>query len=412
MVFIGCRLRVTTALSCQAPLGVIITVDSNHLQHKRVRMISFENVSKNYENKIVLDDISFRIHPGQFAVLIGPSGCGKTTTLKMINKLCRPDSGKVFVDGKDISQVDPVHLRRSIGYVVQQIGLFPNMTVEQNISVVPKLLKYDRQKTHTIVHDLLEMVGMPYDEFAHKYPFEMSGGQQQRIGVLRALAATPPIVLMDEPFGALDPVTRTSLQEEIRDLQKKLNKTFVFVTHDMDEALNLADVIIFMNEGHIVQMASPEEMLANPANDLIRSFMGKRALTDLSLPQKACNVMRTDIYTAYVSQSLRDAVEKMARRHVDSLIIKNMDDTYAGIVTIKDINAIDKHSDIKTVAQILRRENATSYTDEDAQKCFDKLMKCSDDYVVILHQDNHIAGIVTKTSMAKALADAVWRDYS
>ena len=375
-------------------------------------MISFEKVSKRYEHKIVLDDLSFKIHPGQFVVLIGPSGCGKTTTLKIINRLFEPDAGKVYINEEDISQVDPVHLRRSIGYVIQQIGLFPNMTVEQNISVVPKLLKYSKQKIKKIVHDLLDMVGMPYDEFAHKYPLEMSGGQQQRIGVLRALAANPPIILMDEPFGALDPVTRATLQEEVRHLQKKLKKTIVFVTHDMDEALNLADVIIFMDEGRIVQMASPEEMLANPANDLIRCFMGKRSLTDLSIPQKACNIMRTDIYTAYIYTGLRDAVEKMARRRVDSLLIKNTDDTYAGIVTVKDINAIEKNSGIKNVSQILRRENASSFVDEEAQKCFDKLMSCSDDYVVILNQDKTIAGIVTKTSMAKALADAVWGDGS
>ncbi|NLT47688.1 MAG: ABC transporter ATP-binding protein, partial [Clostridiales bacterium] len=207
-------------------------------------MIRFENVSKKYGNTPVLDELSFEIQQGEFVVLIGPSGCGKTTTLKTINRLIEPNAGKIYIDGKDITDMNPVELRRGIGYVIQQIGLFPNMTVEQNIAVVPKLLKYPKDKWQAIVHDLLEMVDMPYEENAHKYPSELSGGQQQRIGVLRALAASPPIILMDEPFGALDPITRDTLQDEVRRLQKKLKKTIVFVTHDMDEALKMADTIV------------------------------------------------------------------------------------------------------------------------------------------------------------------------
>jgi len=238
-------------------------------------MIKFENVSKKYGSTPVLDELSFEIQQGEFVVLIGPSGCGKTTTLKTINRLIEPNAGKIYIDGKDITDMNPVELRRGIGYVIQQIGLFPNMTVEQNIAVVPKLLKYPKDKWQAIVHDLLEMVDMPYEENAHKYPSELSGGQQQRIGVLRALAASPPIILMDEPFGALDPITRDTLQDEVRRLQKKLKKTIVFVTHDMDEALKMADTIVFMNEGKILQMASPEEMLHNPAHPIISGFMGR-----------------------------------------------------------------------------------------------------------------------------------------
>ena len=239
-------------------------------------MIRFEHIKKTYGKSTILNDLSFEIQKGEFTVLIGPSGCGKTTTLKMINRLIQPDEGNIYIDGEDTSKVNPVELRRRIGYVIQQIGLFPNMTVAQNICVVPKLLKYKKEECDRIVHELLEMVGLPYDQYAHKYPSQLSGGQQQRIGVLRALAASPPIVLMDEPFGALDPMTRSVLQEEMKKLQKKLGKTIVFVTHDMDEALNLADKIIFMEAGRIVQIATPEEILEHPADDLIRSFMGKR----------------------------------------------------------------------------------------------------------------------------------------
>ena len=202
-------------------------------------MIQFEHVSKSYGKTPVLKDLNFTIPDGQFVVLIGPSGCGKTTTMKMINRLLEPDSGTIRIDGQDIHSQDKVELRRHIGYVIQQIGLFPNMTVAQNICVVPNLLKYSKEACDKIVHELLELVDLPYEQYAHKYPSEMSGGQQQRIGILRALAASPPIVLMDEPFSALDPMTRRTLQQEVRSLQQKLNKTFVFVTHDMEEALDL-----------------------------------------------------------------------------------------------------------------------------------------------------------------------------
>ncbi len=238
-------------------------------------LVKFEHVSLSYGSQQVIFDLSFEIPDNRFAILIGPSGCGKTTTLKMINRLIQPDSGRIFVDGKDIAQEDKVELRRRIGYVIQQIGLFPNMTVAQNICVVPRLLKYPKDQCEQIVRDMLAMVDMPYEQYAHKYPSEMSGGQQQRIGILRALAASPPIVLMDEPFSALDPMTRRTLQQEMKSLQQKLNKTIVFVTHDMEEALDLADLIIFMNHGRIEQMATPEEMLAHPATGLIHDFLGK-----------------------------------------------------------------------------------------------------------------------------------------
>ncbi|WRS28332.1 ABC transporter ATP-binding protein [Oscillospiraceae bacterium MB08-C2-2] len=369
-------------------------------------MICFEHVSKSYGDALILNDLNLEIVTGEFTVLIGPSGCGKTTTLKTINRLINPDKGKIFIDGKDTAQMDRVKLRRTIGYVIQQIGLFPNMTVEQNICVVPRLLKYDKEKSRQIVHELMELVNMPYDQYAGKYPSELSGGQQQRIGVLRALAGSPPIVLMDEPFGALDPMTRSVLQDEVRRLQRKLNKTIVFVTHDMDEALNMADKIIFMDKGRIVQMATPEEMLKKPANDLVRSFMGKRNTENELLPQTAADFMRENIITVYNNRGIREAVDLMARRNVDTLIVKNPDDTYAGTVSIQSIRSEGKGH--KTIEPLVQQTNMTSYIDEDAQACFDKLLSGHDNYVVVLNRDNTVAGIVTKTSMARALADAVW----
>lgn len=371
-------------------------------------MICFENVSKTYGESLILKNISFEIAEGEFAVLIGPSGCGKTTTLKSINRLIEPNQGKIYVDGKDISTVDRIELRRSIGYVIQQIGLFPNMTVEQNICVVPKMLKYSKEEMSGIVHEMLELVHMPYEEYAHKYPSELSGGQQQRIGVLRALAASPPIVLMDEPFGALDPMTRTILQDEVRRLQRKLKKTIVFVTHDMDEALNMADKIIFMNEGNILQIASPEEMLENPADELISSFMGKRG-KDSEVPAlTAADFQRPDVHTTYINYGVRESVDKMARRRVDTLVVKNADETYAGTLSISKIKKEGKEH--KTIEPLVNRNHTVCYVDEDAPLCLDRLLQGEDSYLVVLEHDQTISGIITKTSMAKALADAVWGD--
>ena len=260
-------------------------------------MLRFEHVSLSYGSQKILDDLSFEIQEGQMAVLIGPSGCGKTTTLKMINRLIEPSAGKIYLNEEDITAKDKVELRRHIGYVIQQIGLFPNMTVAQNICVVPKLLKYSKEQCDQIVRDMLAMVEMPYEQYANKYPSEMSGGQQQRIGILRALAASPPIVLMDEPFSALDPMTRRSLQQEVKGLQQKLHKTFIFVTHDMAEALDLADVIIFMDHGNIVQMAPPEEMLAHPASGQIQDFLGNFIDTHAQKELTAADFMRSGVST-------------------------------------------------------------------------------------------------------------------
>lgn len=371
-------------------------------------MIRFENVVKKYGETLILDDISFQIKEGEFAVLIGPSGCGKTTTLKTINRLIEPESGRIFVEDKDISQTNPVVLRRKIGYVIQEIGLFPNMTVAENIAVVPKRLKYSKEKIDEISRDLLEMVDMPHEEYAHKYPSELSGGQQQRIGVLRALAASPPIVLMDEPFGALDPMTRNTLQDEIIRLHKRLKKTFVFVTHDMDEALKLADKIIFMDEGKIIQMASPDEMLENPANELIKSFMGQGLSVNGTVSLTAADLMKSYPASAYMNQGVRKSTEIMARRQIDSLLIKNDDDTYAGTVTIGNIKRYGKN--LKTIGEIPVTSHVTSYVSDDATESLDKLLDSDKNFVVVLNENDTIAGIITKTSMARAMADTLWGD--
>lgn len=374
-------------------------------------MIEFRNVTKRYGSNTVLHDLSFTIKTGEFVVLIGPSGCGKTTTLRTINRLIEPKAGTVFIDGKDVTKQDAVKLRRKIGYVIQQIGLFPNMTVHQNISVVPKLLGYSKEECDKIVHDLLALVDMPYEENAHKYPSELSGGQQQRIGVLRALAASPPIVLMDEPFGALDPVTRDSLQEEVKRIQKKLKKTIVFVTHDMDEALRLADTIIFMDKGRIVQMASAEEMLQHPASPVIKSFMGKHVGHESpAAVLLAQDFMKKKVYKAYKNTKTLESIEMMSKREINSLVVIDDDETYLGTVSIEDIKARGRAG--RSIAELIKFDTMTVGRHDDAKEALDKLLSSTSNYVVVLNDNRTVAGIITRTSTAKAMGEALWGDLS
>ncbi len=248
-------------------------------------MIQFDAVHKRFPNgTTAVHDLSLRMPEGGVTVLVGSSGCGKTTTLRMINRMVDPTSGTIKVNGKDVLQQDAADLRRSIGYVIQQSGLFPHRTVLDNIATVPLLLGWGRKKARTRAAELLETVGLAADA-GKRYPHQLSGGQQQRVGVARALAADPPVLLMDEPFGAVDPVVRTQLQDELLRLQKELNKTIVFVTHDVDEAVRLGDQIaIFRTGGHLVQCATPAELLARPADDFVADFLGaERGLKLLSL---------------------------------------------------------------------------------------------------------------------------------
>ncbi|MDR0136819.1 ABC transporter ATP-binding protein [Metabacillus idriensis] len=245
-------------------------------------MIRFENVSKVYKDGTnAVRSLDLTIEKGEFFVFIGPSGCGKTTTMKMINRLIDATDGSVFIDGKNVHDYDIHELRWNIGYVLQQIALFPHMTIEENIAIVPELRKWDADKISKRTDELLEMVGLEPSTYRTRKPSELSGGQQQRIGVIRALAADPDIILMDEPFSALDPISREKLQQDMLDLQKRIHKTIVFVTHDMQEALALGDRICVMKDGEAIQIDAPEAIIANPANEFVRQFIGNRAAANV-----------------------------------------------------------------------------------------------------------------------------------
>lgn len=309
-------------------------------------MIEYRNIKKYYGEKPIIRGVSFTVEKGQFVVIIGPSGCGKTTTVKMLNRLIDASEGEILIDGVSTKDMDLIKLRTSIGYVIQQIGLFPNMTVEENISVVPRIMKWDKEKTLNRVKELLNMVNMPYNEYAGKYPRQLSGGQQQRIGVLRALAVNPPIIIMDEPFGALDPITREILQSEVKKIQRELNITVLFITHDMHEAMKMADRILFMDQGKILQDAPPKEMLLHPANEEISKFI---TLQEVSV--KGSQMTAEDLMEAVDAEPMRDEaviiVDKKDRlseiaKHyelsgVDRLYVKDETGRVTGVITVESI---------------------------------------------------------------------------
>ena len=257
-------------------------------------MVLFDSVTKVYEDGTrAVDGLDLEIGRGEIAVLIGPSGCGKTTTLKMVNRLEELSSGRILVDGKDINSLDPVQLRRSIGYVVQEIALMPHMSVAENIAIVPRLLGWDKKRIKKRVDELLELARLEPSKDRYRLPDQLSGEQKQRIGVLRALAADPEVILMDEPFGALDPISREGLQNELLELQNAVKKTIVFVTHDMEEALRMADQVVIMRKGRIEQMGTPEEIQDRPATEFIRNFIGEDRLSNIS-PESPVEILVQD----------------------------------------------------------------------------------------------------------------------
>lgn len=308
-------------------------------------MISIRDVYKSYpgSERPAVHDLSFDVPTGEVVALIGPSGCGKSTTMRMVNRLVEPDSGTIEVDGRDVREFQPEHLRRHIGYAIQGVGLFPHWTVAGNVAVVPRLLKWDDSRIAERVRELLELVGLDHDLYAAKYPGELSGGEAQRVGVARALAADPPVLLMDEPFGAVDPLTRDRLHAEFLGIQARLKKTVLFVTHDMDEAVRLGDRIVVMRDGAIVQQDSPERVLAYPADEFVASFVGtERALKRLSLapvtealgaPEIADGCGCAVKHTA----SLREALARILELGVPAIAVEDESGAVIGSVSVETI---------------------------------------------------------------------------
>ncbi|MGJ8728959.1 betaine/proline/choline family ABC transporter ATP-binding protein [Listeria aquatica] len=370
-------------------------------------MLRFEHVSKTYKGgKKAVDDLNLDIDKGEFICFIGPSGCGKTTTMKMINRLIDPTEGKIFIDDKDILQEDPVKLRRSIGYVIQQIGLMPHMTIRDNIVLVPKLLKWSDEKKQERAKELIKLVDLP-EEYLDRYPYELSGGQQQRIGVLRALAAEQNLILMDEPFGALDPITRDSLQEEFKNLQQELGKTIIFVTHDMDEALKLADRIVIMQAGKVVQFDTPDEILRHPANSFVEEFIGKDRLIEAQPDvTQVRQIMNTSPVSITADKSLQAAIQLMKQKRVDTLLVVDEKQVLKGYIDVEKIDSERRRA--TSVVDILERD--VFYVKEDAllRDTIQRILKRGYKYVPVVDEENRLVGIVTRASLVDMVYDSIW----
>lgn len=349
-------------------------------------MIRLEKLTKIFETPngaiTAVDHVDMEVGEGEICVLLGPSGCGKTTNLKMINRLVTPTSGKIYIDGKDTDEYDPVELRRNIGYVIQQIGLFPNKTIEENICIVPDMLGWDRKKSRTRAAELLELVALDPSLFLHRFPKELSGGQQQRIGVIRALAADPPVMLMDEPFGAIDPINREVIQDEFLKMQRTLRKTIMFVSHDIDEAVKMADKVAIFRDGKLEQCSSPDDILAHPANPFIADFVGgDRTLKRLRLV-KVSDAMSKGAPSVTAEDSVAGAIKAMEDEDHANVVMVDEKGRPRGFVHLNDVKGkkgpvgdhfealeatVDAREDLRTAVSLMFSNDVTwlACTDKD-----------------------------------------------
>jgi osmoprotectant transport system ATP-binding protein len=357
-------------------------------------MIELEKVVKIYPGSTepAINDLSFKVGEGETCVVIGPSGCGKTTTLKMVNRLIEPTGGRILIQDDNVLERNPVELRRGIGYVIQQIGLFPHMTISENICVVPRLLGWEKARMYKRADELIEMVGMEPDDFRDRFPRQLSGGQRQRIGVARALAADPPILLMDEPFGAIDPITRDRLQNEFLRLQKRLKKTIIFVTHDIDEALKMGTVICILYKGGIMaQFDTPENLLANPANDFVKDFVGAdRGLKRLNLIRVG-DVMRTDVEMVRADETTDAVIESKSERSFESAIVVDNEGQLVGYVSLEAL----QENPNKRVGEIASEIIASTEVEGTMKDAFSEMLSLSLGYMPVLGEGDKVVGIIT-----------------
>jgi osmoprotectant transport system ATP-binding protein len=364
-------------------------------------LIEFKNIVKKYRTKTIINPFSLKIDAGQLVVFIGPSGCGKTTLLKMINKLIQPTSGKIFVNGTDISTMNPIELRRNIGYVIQNTGLFPHMSIKENLELIPKLKGEDPAAIEKKTGELLELVGLDPKEYLHRYPKELSGGQQQRIGVARAFSTNSDIILMDEPFSALDPVTRSSLQEELFQMQKELNKTIIFVTHDMDEAIKIADKICILKDGDILQYDTPENILKNPANDFVEGFIGKRRVWNNPELLLAEDIMISNPVKITAMRNVLQAIEIMKDNKVDSLMVTDKHNVLTGLVTLKSIQMLNRN----TLIEMIMEQNVLSVSqDANLISVLAIMNEHKIGYLPVVNSAKQLTGLITRSSILSALS--------
>jgi len=370
-------------------------------------LIEFINVSKSFNGRKILKDISITIKDNELVVFIGPSGCGKTTTLKMINKLLTPTTGEILINGDKLNDKNTIKLRRNMGYVIQQAGLLPHLTIGDNIGLIPSIEKMPKDILAAKVIELLNLVGLDPDTYKDKYPNQLSGGEQQRVGVARALVMDPDVILMDEPFSALDPITKTQLQDEIFNIQQNVKKTIIFVTHDMDEALKLGDKICIMHDGDVVQFDTPEEILKNPINDFVRDFVGKNRIWNQPELIKAKDIMIATPVKSVGERTILQAIEIMKSKNVDSLLIVDKTGILCGLITLKHIRTILRANPDKTIKikDIMQKDLITVNQEDSIIDILEVIKKEDISFVPVIDDENKLSGLLTKSSLLSILSD-------
>lgn len=360
-------------------------------------IIQFDKVSKIFpDGTKAVDDVSFEIEEGECVTFVGPSGCGKTTTVKLLNRLVEPTHGSIYLNGEDTGKVDVIALRRSIGYVIQEVGLFPHMTVAQNISLVPRLIGWSTAEREKRTDELLTLVGLQPSTFRSRYPHQLSGGQRQRVGVARGLAADPPVILMDEPFGALDPITRAQLQDEFLRLRSRLKKTILFVTHDIDEAIKLGDRIAVMRNGRIVQFAPPVKILSEPADHFVKDLVGKESGLKLMKLVKISDIMVPALAPILEGSSILEAKRLMAEKGSDILLVVDDLGAFRGAVRFESLN----QKNGGTVADLMDIGIPTVRDNGEIREALEMMLRGERFWLPIVDEEECLKGIVTMTQFA------------
>ena len=359
-------------------------------------MIRFENVSRSFFNKKIVENINLEIADNSITCLIGESGGGKTTILKMINRLIETTSGKITINNQDIAKQDPIKLRRKIGYVIQQTGLFPHMTIRDNIAIILKMTE-EKEKVDERVNELMHMVGLDPNEYLDRYPSELSGGQQQRVGIARAFATDPEIILMDEPFSALDPVTRSSLQDELLKIQNKTKKTIIFVTHDMDEAIKIADKIAIINDGHIIQYDTPENILKHPVNDFVKKFVGEKKIWRSPELIKVEDIMIEHPVTCSPNFSIFYCINKMKMSKVDTLMVVDEENILQGILYAASLTNINY--DNKKAKDFIEKDFIAAYPTDSIVDLLELIDSHKITTMPVIDKKGHLKGLITRSTL-------------
>ncbi|MBZ4658325.1 MAG: OpuCA: ABC-type glycine betaine/proline transport system, ATP-binding protein [Desulfacinum sp.] len=366
-------------------------------------MIRLERVTKIYPGSAfpAVDSVSLEVAEGEICMLIGSSGCGKTTIMRMINRLTSITSGTIHIGDQNIMDMDPIQLRRQIGYVIQQIGLFPHMTVYDNIATVPKLLGWDRKRIAERVDELLDLVNLDPDTYRFRYPRELSGGQAQRVGVARAMAADPPVMLMDEPFGAIDPINREVLQEEFLRIQARLRKTIVFVTHDIDEAIKMGDKIALLDAGRLIQFGSPEELLTRPKNQFVKDFVGAdRTLKRLNLLRVKHAMLRNPVH-CLVDDPSEQVAEKMLEQDMSYLLVTDRQGRLKGYVNLYDLRG---HQG--TVGDVVRPLSLTVKPETNLKDALSKMLSYDLGIVVAVDDAGRLQGFLNTRTLFSVVGES------